>query len=91
MQPLATVTAAVSALSIGDDEMSILENLGHAMGSLRYARDVLESKGQVMTRPWWPINRNTWTSEEISEFIEERGERRGIKSLILRDDVSPKG
>lgn len=60
--------------------MSTLENLGHAMGSLRYARDILESKGQVLTRPWWFVPRNTWTSAEISEFIEARGERSGIDS-----------
>ena len=72
-----------------------LVTLGRAMGSLRYARDILESKNQVLTRPWWPVPRNTWASAEISEFIEARGERRGIESpdfmrMMRKNKEAPK-
>ena len=69
--------------------VTILQNLGSAMGSLRYARDILESKGQVLTRPWWHVPRNTWTAQEISEFIDARGDGRGVENFILKWPPKP--
>jgi uncharacterized protein (DUF1778 family) len=33
--------------------MSELHDLAKNCGSLRYARDLIETTGQVDTRPWW--------------------------------------
>jgi hypothetical protein len=52
--------------------MSALDDLALACGSRRYARDLIESSGQVQTRPWWHVARNTWTAAEISQFIRAR-------------------
>jgi hypothetical protein len=52
--------------------MSALEDIAKDHGSLRYARDLIESKGQVLTRPWWEIKRNMWTSAEQDQLIAAR-------------------
>lgn len=70
--------------------MSALTDLAKDCGSLRYARDLIESSGQVQTRPWWPVSRNTWTSKEISQFIRARRDAgHSIRSGIEYFEVSP--
>jgi hypothetical protein len=48
--------------------MSALEDLAKDCGSLRYARDLIESSGQVLTQPWWPVSGTVKADAQAAKF-----------------------
>jgi hypothetical protein len=71
--------------------MSALEDLAKDCGSLRYARDLIESSGQVRTRPWWHVSRpmtglfSSLTAEQRKRALAYEGsENHGDPAYLLK-------
>ena len=65
-------------------DVSELIDKGHDKRSLRYARDLIEHPGKVLTKPWWPMPGLVQDGSELMSNG-DRVNRKALAELLAMD------